>query len=107
MSSRAGCLGCHTLHCTAIPKEDICVVVDNVKPWFIESRRGVSLSESQTDRVGESLAQWPSGHFNSIGVMRLGVTGCYTVDCLGFQSICIIDSTGRYSLLGTSSGRPY
>jgi hypothetical protein len=55
VSSSASCLASNTFHGTAIAKKDVGVVVDQIIARLVEDGTSVSLRNSKTDRVGETL----------------------------------------------------
>ena len=80
-SSRSGLTG-NTLHSTAIAEEAVCVVVEEVVSGFVEDTTAVSLGNSQTNSVGETLAEGTSGHLNTGCVVSLRVTRSNAVELL-------------------------
>lgn len=102
-SSLAG----NTLHSTAITEEGVGVVVDELVARLVEDSSGVGLSNSQTDGVGETLAQRTSGDLNTGGVVSFGVTGGNTSNLLcgwGKISRCSKASQQIHNVHGSSSG---
>lgn len=82
MSSRTSCFTGNSLHSTTISKERICVIVDQVESRFVEFSGCVCLRNCQADSVGESLAEWASGHFNTRRIMRFRMTRGDAIDLL-------------------------
>lgn len=82
MTGSRGSLTGNTLHSTAITEEHVCVVVDQLEARLVENGGSMRLRNSETDGIGETLAEWAGGDFNTGGVMSFGVTGCDAVDLL-------------------------
>jgi len=82
VTGHGGGLGGDTLHGAAITEEGVGVVVNEIKAGLVEDTSSVSLGNSQTDGIGETLAKRTSGDLNAGGVMSLGVTGGDAVDLL-------------------------
>lgn len=82
VTSQRGSLTGNTLHGTAITEEGVCVVVDEVIAGLVVDSGGVSLGNSQTNGVGETLTQRTGGDLNTRGVVSLGVTGGDAVELL-------------------------
>jgi hypothetical protein len=82
VTGHGGSLAGNTLHSTAITEEGVCVVVDELVAGLVEDTGGVSLGNSQTDGVRETLAEGTRGDLNTGGVVSLGVTGGDTVNLL-------------------------
>jgi hypothetical protein len=80
-SSRSS-LASNALHGAAITEEAVCVVVEQSVSGLVEDATAVGLSNSQTNGVGETLAEGTSGHLNTRGVVSLGVAGSDAVDLL-------------------------
>ncbi len=75
MPSSTGSFACDTLHGAPITKEAICVVADKVIAWFVEDGSSVGLSNGKTNCVGETLPEWASGDFDTIGVVAFRMSG--------------------------------
>ena len=75
-------LACDTLHCAAISKNGVSVVVEEVESRFVEYGRGMSLGDGQSDRIRETLSEWPCGDLDPWSVVGLGVTRGDAVDLL-------------------------
>lgn len=58
------------------------MVVDELEAGLVEDGAGVSLSNGETDGVGETLAQRAGCDFDTGCVVGLGVAGCDAVDLL-------------------------
>ncbi len=84
MASKTGSFASNSFHGTSISKEHVSVVIDQVKVWLVEDSSGVSLRDSETDCVGEALAEWTCGHFDAFSIMGFGMTGCDAIDCLAW-----------------------
>jgi hypothetical protein len=82
VTGHRGGLAGNTLHSTAITEEAVCVVVDQVIARLVEDGGGVSLSNGQTNSVGETLTQRTSGDLDTRGVVSLGVTGSDAINLL-------------------------
>lgn len=82
MTSHGGGLAGNTLHGAAITEEAVCVVVEQVEAGLVEDGSGVTLGNSQTNGVGETLTQGTSGDLNTGSVVSLGVTGGDAVELL-------------------------
>jgi len=61
------------------------VVVDNLEAGLVEGTSGLSLSNGETNSVGETLSKRTSCDFNTGCVVGLGVTGADGVDLLGSE----------------------
>lgn len=70
MTSGRRSLGGNTLHETAVAKEHVCVVIDEVIAGFVENSSGVRLSNCKTNGIGKTLTEGTSGDLNtrSIGL---------------------------------------
>jgi len=62
------------------------VVVDNVEAGLVEGTSGLSLSDGETNSVGEALTKRTSCDFNTGCVVGFGVTGADGVDLLMSES---------------------
>lgn len=82
MTSSGGSLTGNTLHGTAVTKEDIGMVVGELKTGLVENSCGVGLSNGKTDCVGKALAERTGGNLNTRSVMSLWVAGSDAVDLL-------------------------
>ena len=82
MASSGGSLAGNTLHSTAITKEAVCVVVDQVIAGFVEHCSSVLLGDGETDSIGETLAKRTSGDFNAGCVVGFGMAWSNAVDLL-------------------------
>ena len=80
VTSHGRCLAGNTLHCTSITEEGVCVVIDQVKSILIELCCCMCLCDSETDSIGETLAEGTSGHLNAWSIVRLRVTWGNAVD---------------------------
>ena len=63
----------NTLHGTAIAKEAVGVIREEVKSGLIEDGSRVRLRNSQTDGVRETLTKRTGCDFNTFSIMSLGV----------------------------------
>ena len=82
VTSHASGLAGNTLHGAAITEEHVGVVVEELIAGLVEDTGGVSLSDGQTNGVGETLTKGASGDLNTRGVVSLGVTGGDAVQLL-------------------------
>jgi hypothetical protein len=78
-SQRASLAG-DTLHQAAIAEEGVGVVVNKLETVLVEDGASVSLGNSQTNSVGDTLAKRTSSDFDSGGVVSLGVAGSAAVN---------------------------
>lgn len=74
VTSKTGGFTGNTFLGTAITEDAVCVVVDQVVPWLVEYGTGVSLRDSKTNSVGDTLAQRAGGDLDTGGVVGLRVT---------------------------------
>lgn len=103
VSSQTGRFTSNTFLSATITKEDIRVVVNEVETRLVELGGGMSLRNSETDRVGETLTQRASCNFNARSVMSLWMTWCNAVNLLkdvSYEPCAIV-----LSLLGSASSR--
>jgi len=84
-SSRGG-LGSDTLHGAPIAEEAVGVVCGDIEAGLVENGTGVSLSDGETNSVGETLSEGASSHFDTRSIVSLGVTGCDGVERLRWIS---------------------
>lgn len=82
VTGHGGGLTGDTLHSAAITEEGVGVVVEELEAGLVVDTSGVSLSNGQTNSVGETLAQRTSGDLNSGSVVSLRVTGGDAVELL-------------------------
>ncbi|SRR6266536_5388560 len=82
MPSSACCLTCDTFHGTPISEEAESVVVNQLKPRFVENSGGVCLCNGQAYSIRETLPKGSSCDLNSWGIMSLRVAWSYAVDTL-------------------------
>lgn len=82
VTSKTGSFAGNTLHGTTITEEAVCVVVEEFITRLVEDGGAVSLGNSETDGIGETLTQRTSGDLNTGSVMRLGVTWRNAVELL-------------------------
>ena len=82
MTGSGGSLAGNTLHGAAITEEHKCVVVDQVEAGLVEDSRGMRLRDSETDGIGETLAERASGDLNTRSVVSFGVARGDAVDLL-------------------------
>ena len=68
-----------TFHQTAVAHKSIGVVVDDVVAVAVELRRENFLSRGHAHRVGNALAQRPSGGFDTGGITVFGMAGGFAV----------------------------
>ena len=59
----------------AVEGED--VVVEDGVIGGVELGRGAFAGEREADRIADTLAEWPSGGFDALGVAELRVTRCF------------------------------
>ena len=71
-----------TFHSTSISEESKCVVVDQFIPGLVKHRASVSLSDGQTNGIGEALTKWPGSNFNARSILSFGMARSYAVNCL-------------------------
>lgn len=96
MTSSGSSLRSNTLHGASITEECICVVVDNIEARLVESTSSLSLSNGETNSVGETLSKRTSCDFDTGGVVGFGVTGADGVDLLGSYSAAVyLESPGK------------
>jgi hypothetical protein len=95
VTGHRGGLAGNTLHSAAITEEAVCVVVDQVIARLVEDGGGVSLSNGQTNSVGETLTQRTSGDLDTRGVVSLGVTGSDAINLL--RRVSKFSFLARYS----------
>ena len=65
----------NTFHSTTITEKAVCVVIDQVKSWFVEYSSCVCLSNCQTNGITETLTKRASSDFDSRSIMSFGMTG--------------------------------
>lgn len=82
VTGHGGGLTGDTLHSAAIAEEGVGIVVEELEAGLVVDTGGVSLSNGQTNSVGETLAQRTSGDLNSGSIVSLGVTGGDAVELL-------------------------
>lgn len=82
MAGHAGGFAGDTLHGTAITKEAVGVVIDEVVARLVEDGSGVSLGNSKTNGVGKALAQGTGGDLNTRGIVGLGMARGNAVELL-------------------------
>ena len=82
VTSQAGSFTSHAFHSTAISKEAICVIVDEVKTRLVEDRSGMLLGNRKADCVSEPLTKRPGCDFDTWCVVGFGVSGGDAVDLL-------------------------
>lgn len=82
VTSGTGSFASNTLHSTAITEDGICVVVEKFIAGLIEDGGSVSLSNGETDGVGETLTKRTGGDLNTGGIVRLRVTRGLAVELL-------------------------
>lgn len=75
-------LRCNTLHSTSITEEEVCVVVNELVAGLVEGGGSLSLSNGETDSVGETLTKRTSGDLDTRGVVGFRVTRADGVDLL-------------------------
>ena len=80
MAGQTRRLAGNALHGTAIAKETVRVVGEEIKTRLVEDGSRVRLSNGETDRVGETLAEGARRHFDALGVMGFRVAGRDAVD---------------------------
>jgi hypothetical protein len=79
----SGCgLTSNALHSAAIAEEHERVVVDQLEVGLVEDGRCMRLRNSETDCIGETLAERASRDFNTGGIVRLWVARCDAIDLL-------------------------
>ena len=66
-------LASNTFLCTAVTKEHVRVVGDQIEARLVEQCAGVCLSDSKTNGVGEALTQGACCYLDTGGVVRFGV----------------------------------
>jgi hypothetical protein len=71
MAGQTGGFRGDALHGTAIPKNAVGVVADDVEAVSVEDGGGVSLSDGETDGVAEALAERAGGDLDAGGVVGL------------------------------------
>ena len=74
VTSGAGCLACNTLHSTTISEEAVGVVVDQVIAGLVEYSTSMSLSNCETNSIGEALAQRACRDFDTFSIMCFRVS---------------------------------
>ena len=82
VTGHGGGLTGDTLHSAAITEEGVGVVVEKLEAGLVVDTSGVSLSNGQTNSIGETLAQRTSGYLNSGSVVSLRVTWSDAVELL-------------------------
>ena len=97
MASSTGSFAGNTLHGAAITEEAVGVVRQEVEPGPIEDGAGVSLGNSETDGIGEALAERTCRDLDTWRIMTLRVTGSDAVDRLVPLKRC---QRGKYRRLG-------
>lgn len=105
MAGGRSSLASNTLHCTAITKEDIGVVIDQVVTRLVENTSGVGLRDGKTDCIGEALSKRTSCDLNTRGVVGLRVARSDAVNLLSGVSK-IREREYSASILESSSDRP-
>lgn len=71
-----------TLHSTSIPEEAVCIVGEDVIPRFVKLASSMRLSNSKSYSIGEALAQWPCGNFDTWSIMIFRMSGSDAVNML-------------------------
>lgn len=97
VTSGTGSLAGHTFHSTAVTKEAICVVVDQIESRLIEIGSSLCLSYSQTHGIRKTLAEWTSSDLDTWSILAFWVAWCNAVDrLLIYLFSFIVTSTLRY-----------
>jgi hypothetical protein len=101
MACKRCSLTSNTLHQTTVTQEYVCIVVDQVKAGLVEFGGGMVLSNGKTDGVGETLAKRACSDFNTLSIVRFGVTrsdAVYRLKSLELEyAICGVISGSAYS----------
>ena len=74
MTSSTGGLTGNPLHSTPVSEYAVCVVVDDIKAWFIEDGSGMFLRHGETNGICETLAKRTRGDLDTWRIVGLGVT---------------------------------
>lgn len=82
VTSGTGSFASNTLHSTAITEDGVCVVVEKVITGLVEDGGSVSLSDGETNGVGETLTKRAGGDLNTGGVVGFRVTRGLAVELL-------------------------
>ena len=79
MTSKRSSLASNTLHGASIAEEAVGVVVDQVKAILVEDRPSMSLSNSKSDSIAETLTTRACRHLNAECTMPLRMSWCYAI----------------------------
>ena len=82
MTSQAGSLTCHAFLCTSVAKEAVRIIVDEVVTGLVEYSSGMSLSNSESDSVSETLTQRTGRDLDARGIVGFRMARSDTVDLL-------------------------
>lgn len=82
VAGSTGSLASNTFHSTTITENGVGVIVEKIKAGLIEDRSSVSLCDSETHGVGETLAKGTGSDFDTRGVVGFGMTRGFATDLL-------------------------
>jgi hypothetical protein len=78
--SEGSSLGRNTFHQATVTSEHEGVVVEDLETILVEGSSEVSLSDSETDSIGETLSERSSGDLDTVSYTEFGVTGSDRVE---------------------------
>ena len=79
-------LASNAFHGTAISKEAVGMVVDQIEAGLVERSGHMCLSDGQTNSIRKTLTKGPRSHLNTRGILSFGVAWCDAVYRLSLKS---------------------
>ena len=85
MASSACGFTSNTFHGTSVSEEHEGVVVDQVKPWLVESGGSVRLCDGKADGVRKALTEWAGSDLDTWSIRKLRMARSFAIYLLKYS----------------------